>query len=75
MSKITKHDGEEEGEGDDGVGRGIHLAVGGHAVSVYKRLETLGELVRAVVRRRVLEGLHAVKNRRHRATAALGSPT
>ena len=40
VPQIPKHDGEEEGEGDDGVHCGVHLAVGGHAVGVDQGLET-----------------------------------
>ena len=45
MPRVTEHDGEEEGEGDDGEDGGIHLPVAGHPVGVDERLEGVGELV------------------------------
>ena len=52
MRPTAKHDGEEEGEGDDQVRGRVDLAVAGDAVRVDDVLEAAGELVRAVERRR-----------------------
>lgn len=48
----------------------VDFSVGGHTISVDEVLEGGRELVVTVVRRRVLERLHAVQDRRHRAAAA-----
>lgn len=39
MAHVAKHHGEEEGEGDDGVGRGVDLLVAAHAIGVHDALE------------------------------------
>mmetsp|Transcript_3507 Transcript_3507/g.5329 ORF Transcript_3507/g.5329 Transcript_3507/m.5329 type:complete len:687 (-) Transcript_3507:294-2354(-) len=49
VANVTKHDTKEEGEGDDGKGRGVDLLVAGHTVRVDELLELLGELVGLVV--------------------------
>ena len=57
VAGVPKHDGKQEGEGDDGEDGGVHLAVGGHAVGVDQRLEGGGELVGAEKSWRGLRGL------------------
>ena len=47
---VSKHDGEEEGEEDDGKGAGVDLAVSRDAVRVHEALEARGESRRADVR-------------------------
>ena len=54
MSEITEHDSEQERERDGGVERWIDLLVGRDAVRIDHCLEALSELIRAVVRRRLL---------------------
>ena len=54
MAQITEHDSEQERERDDGVERWVDLLVGRDAVCIDHCLEALGELIRAVVRRRLL---------------------
>ena len=63
VAEIAEHDGEEEGERDDGVDGRIGLPVAGHAVSVDQLLERRGELVGAEERRRRLLGHHLKEKR------------
>ena len=39
VARVAKHDGEQKGKGGDGEGRGVHLAVGVHAVRINKVLK------------------------------------
>lgn len=48
MTNITKHDGKEERESNDGEQSGVDLLVGSDSVGVYDGLESVGELVGAV---------------------------
>ena len=64
MPDISKHNGEEEGEGDDREQAGVDLLVRRDTIRVDDGLEALGELVRAVERRRVLVRAQLVQDRR-----------
>jgi hypothetical protein len=48
VAQITKHDGKQEWESDDGVKRWVDLLVRRYAISVDHRLEALGEPICAV---------------------------
>jgi len=65
MTEVAEHDGEEEGEGDDGEGCGIDLAVLAHTVGVNNNLESLGELVVAVEGGWLHGGADDIDNRRN----------
>lgn len=71
MPKVAKHDGEQEGKGNDGVGGGVHFSVGGDSVGVVQRLKGGGELVGVVISGRVFGRVHSVQDGRHRAATAL----
>jgi hypothetical protein len=45
VPKVTKHDSEEEGEGDNGEGGWVGLPVLGHTIRVHNLLEGVGDLV------------------------------
>ena len=72
VAHVAKHDGEEEGEGDDRVQARVRLLVRRDAVCVHDRLEALGELVRALVRRRRLLGAHRLHHRGHVRAGQVG---
>lgn len=73
MACVPEHDGEEEGEGDDGEDGGIHLPVCRHTVGVNQLLEGVGELICPEEGRRRLGGLHLVEDRGNGAARALGA--
>lgn len=62
MSDVSEHDGEEEGEGDDGEESRVDLLVRGDSVRVDNGLESSRELVRAVERGRVLGAAKLVED-------------
>lgn len=64
MPDVSEHDGEEEGEGDDGEQSGVDLLVRANTVGVDDGLEAFGKLVRAVERRGILGRSKLVKNAR-----------
>lgn len=68
MAQVTKHDGEQEGESDDGEWSWIHFPVVGHTVGVDDVLVGRGELVGLVVCWRDLRGIHSIQNRWNRST-------
>ena len=45
MTRVTEHNGEQEGEGGDGEDRGVDLSVGVHTVGVHQVLVARGVLV------------------------------
>jgi hypothetical protein len=62
VSDVSEHDGEEEGEGDDGEESRVDLLVRGDSVRVDNGLESSRELVRAVERGRVLGAAKLVED-------------
>ena len=69
---VAKHDGEQEGEGDDGEHAGVDFAVARDAVRVDDHLELPRELGEREVRRALFLGLDDLHQRRDlRARAAL----
>jgi len=56
MAEITKHDGKEEGERDEGVRSGVDLLVAADTIGVDDDLEGVGELVGTEERRRGARG-------------------
>ena len=73
MSRVTKHNGEQEGESNDGIDRRVHLPVGRYTVCVDERLERTGELVGSEESGRGLRGLHLVENGSYCAAGALST--
>ena len=73
MSRVTKHDGEQEGESNDSIDRGVHLPVWRYSVCVDERLEGAGELVGSEESGRGLRGLHLVEDGRYGAAGALSA--
>ena len=63
VAEVAEHDSEQERERDDGVRRGIHLAVWSDAIGVHQLLEAQRELVGAIVGGRRLLGLNTVQHR------------
>ena len=45
MTRVSEHDGEQEGEGGDGEDRGVDLPVGVYSVGVHQVLVASGVLV------------------------------
>lgn len=64
MSNITKHDGEQEREGDDSEQTRVDLLIRSNPIRVHYGLEAFGELVGAMECRRCLVGVQLVKDRR-----------
>ena len=62
VAGVPEHDGEEEGEGDDGIDGRVGLPVGGHPVGIDESLEGAGELVGAEEGGRRLRVRHLVQN-------------
>lgn len=54
MAKVTKHDGKQEREGDDGEGCRVGFSVLGHTIRIHNLLEGVGDLVGLMVRGRRL---------------------
>lgn len=74
MANVTEHDGEQERERDDGEQAGVDLLVRADAVRIDDVLEALGELVRAVERRRGIGRSELVQQRRDRRPGVLLLP-
>ena len=49
MTKVTKHNGKQEGEGDNGEGGRVGLPVFGHTIGIHNLLEGVGDLVGLMV--------------------------
>ena len=62
VAAVAEHDGEEEGEGDDGERSRVHLLVRGHAVGIHDGLECPRVLVGEVVRRGLLVRGHGAED-------------
>ena len=74
VADVAEHDGEQERERDDSEQSRVDLLVRADAVRVDDRLEALGELVRAVERRRVLGRAQLVQDARHARSGVLLLP-
>lgn len=71
VSEVSKHDGKQEREGDDGEQSRVDLLVGGDTVRVDNGLERLGEHGRSVERRRRLVRSKLRQDRRDRRPGGL----
>ena len=71
MTKVTEHDGKQEGESNNNRDGRVDFLVGSSTVGVDDCLESLGELVGLEVRRRGLVGPDLVDNGRNRKTSPI----
>lgn len=65
MTCVTKHDTEEEGEGDDGVQSWIGLSICRYAIGIDQILETPSEFVGPVESRWIFVCVNDVQERRY----------
>ena len=65
MTNITKHDSEQEREGNDSEETWIDFLVGSNTVTIHDRLEAFGELIRAMEGWRLLGRLQFMQNWRN----------
>lgn len=73
MTKVTKHNTELEGEGDNGESSGVDLTVAGNTIGVDNLLEGLGELVGLEVGWGFITSRDDVQDRGHEGARALAS--
>uniref|UniRef100_A0A1B0CGE4 Uncharacterized protein n=1 Tax=Lutzomyia longipalpis TaxID=7200 RepID=A0A1B0CGE4_LUTLO len=75
MSQITKHHGKQKGERYNGVRCWIHFSITRNTVCINECLKSICKLIRAIVRRWILKGLHSIENWRHRRSTPLRTAT
>lgn len=73
VTGVAEHDGEQEGEGDDGVNGGVGFTVACHSICIDQSLECSSILVGSEESRWGFLGIHLVQNRRHCGSGFFGT--